>query len=306
MNPPLTRCFLRVLCYAIAMVLSASPLIAQQPAQAPASPQTVPAQKEQSQLPLAPVPGNVSPSTATTGVAPPPTPASSPQSSYSSSDPVPRFWTSADPNAQVTVLENTLFRVMPAQPLRSRHARAGMPGLFTLSKDVVVDNVLIIPRGATLHGTVVESKPAGTLTGSPDLILKLVSLDLGGRSYPLYTYQFKVQGASKTKPTETKIKGGVVIGAIVGGVFSGSAKGQTTAVGKLAGMGTGAALGAGTATVVSAASPGPRITIPAESQIDFYLSLPISVVPATAKDAAKLSQGMHRGGPVLYVRGDTP
>jgi hypothetical protein len=138
------------------------------------------------------------------------------------------------------------------------------------------------------------------------LTLKLVSLDLGGRSYPLYTYQFKVQGTGKIKPTETKVKGGSVIGAIVGGVFSGSAKGETTAVGKLAGMGTGAALGAGVGAMASAATPGPTLRIPAESQMDFYLASPISVQPVSAKDAARLAQGLHPGGSVLYVRGDTP
>jgi hypothetical protein len=204
------------------------------------------------------------------------------------------------------VLEDTLFQVMTNEPLSTRHTREGALLSFTLSEDVVVDGVLIIPRGATIHGTAVESKPAGTLTGHPELILKLTSLDLGGRSYPLYTYQFKVEGTSKTKPTETKIKGGAAIGAIVGGIFSGSAKGETTAVAKFAGMGTGAALGAGVGTAVSAATPGPILTIPAESQMDFYLASPISVVPVSPKEAARLSQGLHRGGPSLYVRGDTP
>jgi hypothetical protein len=175
-----------------------------------------------------------------------------------------------------------------------------------LNEDVVVDNFLIVPRGATLHGTVVQSRKAGKLTGSPDLILKLVSLDFGGRSYPLYTYQFKVEGISKTAPTENKIKGGAVIGAIAGAAFDGSAKGETTGAGKLAGMGTGAAIGAGVGTIVSAATPGPVAVIPAESQIDFYLSSPISVVPVSAQEAARLSQGLHAGGPVLYVRGQTP
>src|SRR5882757_1329095 len=90
------------------------------------------------------------------------------------------------------------------------------------------------------------------------------------------------------------------------GAFSGSEKGETTAVGKLAGMGTGAAIGAGVGTVVSAATPGPSVTIPAEAQMDFYLASPISVVPVSAKEAARLAQGYHHGGPVLYVRGDTP
>jgi hypothetical protein len=211
-----------------------------------------------------------------------------------------------NPNAFITVLENTLLRVRTDQPLSSRYSKGGQPVLFTLSEDVIVDNMLVIPRGATIHGEVIGAKRAGTLTGSPDLILQLTSLDLGKRSYPLYTYQFRVEGTSKTKPTETKVKGGAVIGAIVGGVFSGSAKGETTAVGKLAGMGTGAALGAGVGALTSAATPGPTVTLPAESQMDFYLSAPISVKPLSAEEAAHLSRGPHPGGAVLYVRGDAP
>jgi hypothetical protein len=178
--------------------------------------------------------------------------------------------------------------------------------LFTLSEDVVVDNLLAIPLGATVRGIVIKSKKAGVLTGSPELTLKLVSLDLGGQSYPLYTYQFKAQGTSKTKPTETKIKGGILVGAIVGGVFSGSAKGGSTDTSRAVGMATGAAAGAGVGTMVAAATPGPVLSIPAEAQMDFYLASPISVVPVSAKEAARLAQGLHPGGPVLYVRGETP
>ena len=160
-----------------------------------------------------------------------------PMQSSSSQPPVLAY---ASLNAQVTVFEDTLIRVMTNQPLSSKWSKNGTAMLFTLSEDVIVDNVIVIPRGVTVHGELVQTRKAGVLTGSPELTLKLVSLDLGGRSYPLYTYQFKVQGTSKAKPTETKVKGGAVIGAIVGGVFSGSAKGETTAVGKLTGMGTGA------------------------------------------------------------------
>jgi hypothetical protein len=210
------------------------------------------------------------------------------------------------PKAEITVLEDTLIRVMTNEPVSSRHSKDGVPVLFTLSEDVMVDNVLAIPRGVAVHGEIVQTSKAGVLTGSPELTLKLVSLDLGGRSYPLYTYLFKAQGTSKTKPTETKIKGGAVVGAIVGGVFSGSAKGGSTAVSKAAGMATGAAVGAGVGTVVSASTPGPSMTIPAESEIDFHLASPISVKPVSAKEAARLSQGLRHGGPVLYVRGDAP
>jgi len=213
-----------------------------------------------------------------------------------------RFWTSSDPNAQVTVLEDTLLRVRCNEPMSSRQTRAGAKLSFTLSEDVVVDGVLIIPRGALLHGTVAGAKQAGALTGAAELVLKLTALDLGGRSYPLYTYQFKVEGTSKT--TEVKVRNGALIGAVVGGIFSGSANGAPSAASKVIGMGTGAALGAGVGTAVSAAIPAPILSLPAESQIDFYLASPISVVPASEKEARRLSQGLHAGGPVLYVRGD--
>ncbi len=232
--------------------------------------------------------------------------AATPSSSFSSSAGTPRFWTGKDPNMQVTVLENTLFRVRTNEPLNPRHVREGAPLTFLLSEDVVVDGVLIVPRGAALQGTVVESKQAGALSGAPELVLQLTSLDLAGRNYPLYTYRFKVTGASKTRATELKVKGGAILGAVVGGVMSGSANGGTTAVGRLAGAGTGAALGTGVGAAVSMASPGPVLDIPAESEMDFFLAAPISVVPVTPREAARLSQGLHTGGPALYVRGETP
>jgi hypothetical protein len=174
---------------------------------------------------------------------------------------------------------------------------------------VIAGNVLAIPRGATVHGKVIKSKKTGMLTGSPELTLKLVSLNLGGRSYPLDSYLFKVKGTSKTGPTETKALRGAAVGAIVGSITSGvSSKGAVTTddSGRVASMAAGAAVGAGVGTMISAATPGPGIWIPSESQVDFYLASPVTVTPVSAKEAARLAQGLRPGGPSLYVRGDTP
>jgi hypothetical protein len=213
------------------------------------------------------------------------------------------------PIAQLTVLEDTLIRVMTNEPVNSKRAETGSPVLFTVSEDVFVGDALAIPRGATVRGEVIKSKKAGVLTGSPELILKLDSLELGGRSYPFYTYQFEVKGTSKTRPTETKALRGAAVGAIVGAATgSVSAKGGVSddATGRAASMTAGAAVGAGVGTLVSAATPGPGIWIPSEAQLDFYLASPITVMQVSAKEAARLSQGLHSGGPSLYVRGDTP
>jgi hypothetical protein len=208
------------------------------------------------------------------------------------------------PSGPVTILEDTLIRVMTNEPLNSKRAERGTPVWFTVSEDVVVGDMLAIPRGATVHGEVIQSKKAGVLTGSPELTLKLVSLNLGGRSYPLDSYQFKVKGTSKTKPTETKAIRGAYVGALVRSISN--PRMGSTVEGRAASMGTDAAVGAGLGTLASAAMPGPGIRIPSEAQVDFYLAAPVTVTPVSAKEAARLAQGLHPGGPSLYVRGDTP
>jgi len=219
------------------------------------------------------------------------------------------------PKAPVTVLEDTLIRVMTNEPVNGKRAKDGTPVLFTVSEDVLAGDELAIPRGAIAHGVVVKSKKAGRLTGSPELILELTSLDLGGRSYPLYTYQLKVTGTSKTKPTEVKALRGAHVGATAGSLAGDvSAKrgsisenaGKPVSAGNPITAGAGAAVGAGAGTAISAATPGPEISIPAEAQADFYLAAPIAVTPVSAKEAERLEEGLSSGGPVLYLRGETP
>lgn len=213
----------------------------------------------------------------------------------------------AAPN--VTILEDTMIQVITNDEIDSKRARNGTPFACTVNEDVVAGDGLAIPRGATVHGVVVKSKKAGVLTGSPELTLKLVSLDLGGRNYPLYTYQFKVTGTSKTGPTETKAVRGAAVGAIAGSLLGGvSAKGGTVnaSTGNPVSMAVGAGIGAGVGTAVSAVTPGPVVRIPSEAQVDFYLAAPITVTKVSAKEAARLEEGLHSGGPSLYLRSDTP
>jgi hypothetical protein len=40
--------------------------------------------------------------------------------------------------------------------------------------------------------------------------------------------------------------------------------------------------------------------------VEFYLAAPITVSPVSDKEAERLAEGLHPGGPVLYLRGDTP
>ena len=196
------------------------------------------------------------------------------------------------PKGPVTIAQGTLLQLRTNEPVSTKHAKDGEAVQFTVIRDVNIGGVLAIPRGATVHGVVTEVKKAGDLAGSPELALKLTSLDLGGQNYPVETDLFKVKGPGKGGQTAGNVFGGAVLGAIIGG-----------AVGRGPGAAIGAAAGAGAGTVASAASPGPGVWIPSEARVDFHLSKPLTVTPVSSQEASRLAQGLYTGGPNLYRRG---
>lgn len=216
----------------------------------------------------------------------------------------------------ITVLEGTPLQVINDMPISSRTTRAGDRISFTVTRDVVVDGVLVIPCGATAYGTIIAVRQAVRLVGSSNLTLQLTSLNLDGRSYPLYTPPFKVTSQSKTLSTTRKVTTGAAAGALAMDIskppanYNGvcSASGTCTQVkvpyNRALADGIGAGAGAGIGTAIAAASPSPIALIPAESQMEFTLASPIAVFPVDQRTAARLAQGMHHGGPVLYIRGE--
>ncbi len=219
----------------------------------------------------------------------------------------------------ITVLEDTPLQVITDVPISSRTTKAGARLSFTLTRDVVVDGILVIPCGARVFGTVVAAKQAGRLVGASNLSLELTELNLDGRTYPLYTPPFKVVGESKTRPTTKKIATGATIGAVAANVAApkvtytlvdpiGPGKTVTKNLPvehRARGVAMAAGVGAGVGTAIAASSPPSIALIPAESQIEFTLASPIAVFPIDQRSAARLAQGMHHGGPVLYVRGES-
>jgi hypothetical protein len=206
--------------------------------------------------------------------------------------PQPTYAISTDP---MTIPEGTLLQLRTAEAVDGKHAKDGQPVQFTMIRDVLSGGKLAIPRGATVHGLITEDKQSGTLGGSPVLALKLTSLDLSGQSYPIETDAFKVKGPNKAGYSAGNIFGGAVLGAIIGGAAGGGA-----------GAAIGAAAGGGAGTIASAATPGPRVWIPAEALVTFHLTKPITVAPVTQEEAQRLAQGLYPGGANLYRRGYYP
>lgn len=203
--------------------------------------------------------------------------------------PAPEY---AMPKGPITVPERTVIDLRTTSSLDDKRAKDGTPVDFTVIRDVTVNGYLAIPRGATVHGVVTESKSAGQLGGSPELALTLTSLELGGKSYPLSSDQFKVKGPNKASRTAGNVIGGALLGALIGGAAGGGG-----------GAAIGAAAGGTVGTAASAASSGPRAWIPAEAQVTFHLNAPVTLDPVTREEAARLAQGLYPGGPSLYRRG---
>ena len=196
--------------------------------------------------------------------------------------------------APVTIPAGTLIQLRTTEPVASKRAKGGEPVQFTVIQDVTFGGVLAIPRGATVHGVIAEvSQPdSGSVKGSSELALQLISLDLGGQTYPLQSDLFRVKGPGKGARTAESGIGGALIGALIGGAAGG---GSGAAIGAVAGGGIG--------TAASAAAPAAGAWIPAEALVTFHLAEPITVNPVDREEAARLAQGLYPGGPTLYRRG---
>ena len=205
----------------------------------------------------------------------------------------------------VTVLEATELQVITETPISSLTTREGAELPFTVTRDVIVDGILVIPCGARVYGTVVAAKQAGRLAGASNLTLELIQLSLAGKTYPLYTPPFKVVGQSKTRPTVNKAAVGAGVAAMAMDWRAQTVPVPVKTGARLASDGIAAGLGAGVGTALAAKSQPSVASIPSESQLEFTLASPIAVFPVDQQTATRLAQGLHHGGPVLYVRDES-
>jgi len=201
------------------------------------------------------------------------------------------------PHEPVTLAKGQLLKVRTSEPVDSKKAKVGTPIEFTVVRDVYAAGVLAIPRGATIEGEVVDVKKAGALEGNAELGLKLDSLQMGGKSYALDSDPFSVKSPNKAGRTAGNAIGGAILGALIGGAVGG---------------GGGAAIGAGAGavggTAASAATPGPRVWIPAEAIMDFHLNTPLTVTPVSSQEAQRLAANAPPPSqrPTLYRRAYYP
>jgi hypothetical protein len=167
---------------------------------------------------------------------------------------------------QIEVPASSTLTVRMIDGVDSSVNNAGEIFHASLESPLVVDNDVVVPRGADIYVRLVSASSAGRMKGKSELHLELVKMEFQGRSYPLVSSTYSVTGSSRGKNTAAKVGGGAALGAIIGALAGG---------GKGAGIGAG--VGAAGGAIYQGAMKGKQVKIPAETKLDFQLEQPVTV-----------------------------
>jgi hypothetical protein len=184
----------------------------------------------------------------------------------------------------VTIPSGAMVRIRINQTLDSGHTQPGTPFDGVVVNDVVADGAVAIPRGATVHGMVIDARKSGALAGRGELSLQLTQVMLAGKSYPIVSNVWSHHGGDKTAETVNKTAIGGGIGALFGAVAGGGA-------GAAIGAGIGGALGLGS----SAASGNGQVYVPSEGMLTFQLAQAATVATVSQQEMNRLAQGVPVG-----------
>ncbi len=168
--------------------------------------------------------------------------------------------------AATTVPAGTTLSVRLVDALSSAKNKVGDPFAASVDVPVVINEKTVIPRGARVNGEVVSAAASGRLTTPAKLYLKLVSIEIGGKTYPLRTGLVGRTEKSHAKRNVTAIGGGAAAGAIIGAIAGG---GKGAAIGSVAGAGAG--------TAGAAATGKKDVEYPSEKLLKFALKNALTV-----------------------------
>ncbi len=206
-----------------------------------------------------------------------------PNQPYGYGQPAPPPYGAQEAGKPVTVPAGSLIRMRINEGLSSKRVQPGTVFDGTVLNDVIADGEVAIPRGASVQGTIVESKDSGAVSGRGQLALQLTSVNLAGRTYPITSDLWTHDGRDNTGRTVSNAVGLGAFGAVLGAV---------------AGGGPGAALGAvagGVAGVgVSAAQGRGQVVIPAEAILSFHLTQPAPVTTVSQAEMDRLGYGVQQ------------
>ncbi len=159
----------------------------------------------------------------------------------------------------VLIKAGVSFRVRTTDPIDVDATQAGAQFRGALDDPIMSGGEVIVPRGADVVLVAAKVKQGGRFKGSDLIELKVNSISVRGRLYPVVTSVSETKTSGEGKKTARKVVGGAGLGTIIGGIAGG---GKGAAIGAIAGAATGTAV---------AASGQPHLKIPAETRLQFVL-----------------------------------
>lgn len=168
--------------------------------------------------------------------------------------------------AQGTLPIGTAISVSVDQTVSSKDATVGQKVAGSVAENVTENGKVVIPKGSKANLAVASVASAGKIKGQPKLYLKLVSVEVKGKTYTASTNWAGQTGASRGKRTAVGAGGGAAAGAVIGAIAGG---GKGAAIG--------AAVGAGAGTGAAAMTGKTEVEIRAEQKVSFKLKTALTV-----------------------------
>ena len=169
-------------------------------------------------------------------------------------------------SSSVTIPAGTRISVRTIDAIDSTKNRVGDRFQASLEEPLIVEDKVVVAKGADVYGRLEESKETGTFTGRSELKLALTGIVVDGKTVPIVTGDYELTGKSKGASTAKRTIGGAAIGSIIGAIAGG---GKGAAIG----VGTGAGVGAGSEIITK----GDQVKIPSETLLDFTLEQSVSI-----------------------------
>lgn len=178
--------------------------------------------------------------------APPPAPAQA-----TAPAPAPRA-------TNVTIPSGTRLVLRTSDAIDSRRHQAGHRFRAQLESAIVIDGITAVPRGAFVHGRIVQARQGGRAVGSSELAIEFTDLMINDQLFEIATEGMQAQTGNEAGRT----LGRTARAAAIGGLISGRS-----------GARTGAAVGAGASLLTS----GQSINVPAGTILETRLRVPVTV-----------------------------
>jgi hypothetical protein len=172
--------------------------------------------------------------------------------------------------SNVSIPAGTTLTIRIDQRVSVKWSHAGETFTGELVEPVLANNnSVLVAKGAGVAGVVDASHKRGHFKGRSLLELRLTSLTVDGKQFPLTTQDMARGKKGKGRRSTALIAGGAGLGMLVGGVASGGV-----------GLLVGGLVGGGAGTAAAGLTGNRDIEIPAESIVHFNLAEDLVVQPS--------------------------